>query len=180
MSHILQIINLLSLSSNVSDKWKTLFVFFPQGECWIRSEHQKQMRQFALKSWWKRSLDVWTSEPALKTSSKKVSHFNSFFFLFFLIKVPPDYLIYNCVFFFFFFYTHQTFNSNDSPLLRTYTHCNTQDSCSKLFGTKVAFKNKFCEREMPTRKLMRSKNKDSWDAFCFSLCIWRSSGAKFW
>lgn len=93
-----------------------------------------------------RSSDIWTSEPALKTTSKKVSHFNSFFFFFF-IKVPPDYLIHNCLFvpLVSYFYTHQTYNSNDSPSLGNYTHYNTHDPWSYL-APKWLSKTNFWER----------------------------------
>lgn len=112
-----------------------------------------------------------------KTSKTKLHISTVAFFLFvFFIKVPPDYLIHKCLFpLFLIVVTHETFNSDDSPVLGTYTHTHndTHEGLSlKLFGTKVAFKKQKRQREKcPQESLREVKMKKAEMHLFQSLCL---------
>lgn len=132
---------------------------FPAG-FWKTSEHQQLMWQFALRSWW---------NLTEKLQKQSFTYQQLLFLFVFFIKVPPDYLIHKCLFpLFLIVFTHETFNSDDSPVLGTYTHTqrHTRRFILEVIWHQSRFqKTKTSEREMPTGKLTRSKNEESWDAF---------------
>lgn len=133
---------------------------FPAG-FWKTSEHQQLMWQFALRSWW---------NLTEKLQKQSFTYQQLLFFCLFFYKsttrlfntqvfVP---LISHCLH----SWNIQLRWQSSSWNLHTHTQRHTRRFILEVIWHQSRFqKTKTSEREMPTGKLTRSKNEESWDAF---------------